>query len=346
MRNQGVELDFSLPAQALSPATVRPGDLAKPPCTGQFRCSLSSMTDGAMKAANLSPHDFLCPWIAGIRRLIAKELMRCGPSLGPLADPAYFKEGSLGERIFEIETLCLISRTNITNLENYLEIHPTARTPAMSTTLKDLKFLQSVIGVYQGEVRTFSNRLVSSLALQESRKSIEQSKSTKHLTQLAYIFLPLSLSTSAFGMNTVELQNTRLWVFWATTSVLVLLSLTLWLLLSLTSNRDNRKNLREFGKAVIILFKFFWLAPSHGMTLIVFALCHSTIKTKLVLLHLGVWERIGDGVEPEPAETSLSSLVSNKTGWGRFWYRKVSAVKSFTASSQWYQRYFWQKEAP
>lgn len=95
----------------------------------------------------------------------------------------------------------------------------------MSTVLKDLELLQSTIEGHQGRVHELINRLVSTLALKESRKSIEQSTSVKRLSQLAYIFLPLSLSTSVFGMNIVELQNIQLWVFFATVSISVLVSL-------------------------------------------------------------------------------------------------------------------------
>jgi hypothetical protein len=49
---------------------------------------------------------------------------------------------------------------------------------------------------------------VSSLALRESRKSIEQADSVRRITFLAFVFLPLSLVTSFFGMNIEELTGT------------------------------------------------------------------------------------------------------------------------------------------
>ena len=104
----------------------------------------------------------------------------------------------------------LIAKANPTNLSEYLQTNANAQTLSMQAAVRDLEFLHTKIKDHKERAQMLWNQLVSTLALKESRKSIEQSVSTKQLTQLAYVFLPLSLSTSAFGMNTVELQNTRL----------------------------------------------------------------------------------------------------------------------------------------
>ncbi|TGO48852.1 hypothetical protein BCON_0228g00100 [Botryotinia convoluta] len=48
---------------------------------------------------------------------------------------------------------------------------------------------------------------VGNLSLQESRKSIQQANSVGRLSVLAFIFLPISLVTSFFGMNIHELTG-------------------------------------------------------------------------------------------------------------------------------------------
>lgn len=48
---------------------------------------------------------------------------------------------------------------------------------------------------------------IGNVSLQESRKSISQANSVGRVTSLAFIFLPLSLVTSFFGMNIQELNN-------------------------------------------------------------------------------------------------------------------------------------------
>ena len=198
----------------------------------------------------------------------------------------------------------------------------------MATALKDLETLQNKIEALQGRSRVLMNRLVSTLALKESQRSIEQSTSTKRLAQLAYIFLPLSLSTSVFGVNVIELQNTQLRVFFSTAGNTLAMSPILWLSLDWLSRPKFLENVAGIGKAAFILFKFLWLAPSHATTPILFALCHSTVDTGLVLLHIGLWDIIWYEQAPNPTiGLSLSSIIGQKTHWSRFWYQKITAVE-------------------
>lgn len=73
----------------------------------------------------------------------------------------------------------------------------------------------------------------SRLSIEHAKRSVEQNDRVKKLTQLALIFIPLSFSTSAFGMN-LEVLGTgtaRIWMV-AVTTVLVYLSTgLLWMLL-------------------------------------------------------------------------------------------------------------------
>lgn len=62
--------------------------------------------------------------------------------------------------------------------------------------------------------------LVSATALAESKKQITLATQVTKLTVLATIFLPLSYCTSIFGMNFIELNNLRIWI-WAVVTVCV-----------------------------------------------------------------------------------------------------------------------------
>ncbi|EPE35620.1 Magnesium transport protein CorA, transmembrane region [Glarea lozoyensis ATCC 20868] len=75
------------------------------------------------------------------------------------------------------------------------------------------------------------NRQVSNLAIDESRKSIEQAVSVKRLTQLAFFFIPLSFVTSLFGMNVDEFgsdKGIKLWMFFVTSITLTAVVLLIW----------------------------------------------------------------------------------------------------------------------
>lgn len=72
--------------------------------------------------------------------------------------------------------------------------------------------------------------LMSSMAIEESRQAIEQAKQVSRLTFLAFIFVPLSFTTSFFGMNVQELRSPKLW-WWVTLSVpIVAIALALFFL--------------------------------------------------------------------------------------------------------------------
>ncbi|KAF2811968.1 uncharacterized protein BDZ99DRAFT_569903 [Mytilinidion resinicola] len=73
--------------------------------------------------------------------------------------------------------------------------------------------------------------LLSSVSISESKKAIEQAKRVGKLTFLAFIFVPLSFTTSFFGMNVKEFSKaTSLW-WWAVFTVTVfILTITLFFL--------------------------------------------------------------------------------------------------------------------
>lgn len=64
---------------------------------------------------------------------------------------------------------------------------------------------------------------VAAMSLQESRKGIQQANSVGRLTQLAFIFIPLTFTTGVFGMNIESLKDgAPLWKFWVTATTISL----------------------------------------------------------------------------------------------------------------------------
>jgi hypothetical protein len=64
--------------------------------------------------------------------------------------------------------------------------------------------------------------LMNTMAIAESREGIVQAKKVSRLTSLAFIFVPLSFTTSFFGMNVQQLsqQKTSIWI-WAVVSIIL-----------------------------------------------------------------------------------------------------------------------------
>jgi Mg2+ and Co2+ transporter CorA len=67
------------------------------------------------------------------------------------------------------------------------------------------------------------NVIMNDMNLAESKRAIAQAGSVKRITFVAFVYIPLSFTTSFFGMNVRELESgvTPIWV-WVASSVLVL----------------------------------------------------------------------------------------------------------------------------
>ena len=89
------------------------------------------------------------------------------------------------------------------------------------------------------ELQTFKEMLrnritkcVGEMTIREARKSIQLADSVRVITQLAFVFVPLSLSTGLFGMNIQEMGSggAKLWVFLTVASAVLCFSFfALWI---------------------------------------------------------------------------------------------------------------------
>ncbi|KAI1090967.1 hypothetical protein F5B19DRAFT_296271 [Rostrohypoxylon terebratum] len=93
------------------------------------------------------------------------------------------------------------------------------------------------ISLTEALARDYLQHHVGLFSLEESRASIKQSKvaleegrGTKLVTVLAIFFVPISLSTSIFGMNINELNDSgqSLWVFIVSTVVILAVTMMIW----------------------------------------------------------------------------------------------------------------------
>ncbi|KAF6218137.1 hypothetical protein HO133_006096 [Letharia lupina] len=86
----------------------------------------------------------------------------------------------------------------------------------------------------EAEVRDYMQLQVGNLSLEESRRSIElsniQIRESQSVTILAFVYVPLNLATSIFGMNIQQLNHNgqNLWVFFVTAVVALLVTGGSW----------------------------------------------------------------------------------------------------------------------
>ncbi|KAJ1711306.1 hypothetical protein NYO67_6554 [Aspergillus flavus] len=101
--------------------------------------------------------------------------------------------------------------------------HPANTSPAASDESSDI--LRSVSDLFDqinqmlARLRRASSSLTSNMGLLDSRRSIDEAHAVTRLTELAFIFIPLSFSTSVFGMQIEPFEDSApVWKFFVVAS--------------------------------------------------------------------------------------------------------------------------------
>ncbi|GAW14488.1 hypothetical protein ANO14919_038910 [Xylariales sp. No.14919] len=90
-------------------------------------------------------------------------------------------------------------------------------------------YLQHHVGLYSLD-ESRSSIKQAKISINQAKIALEESKRTKLVTVLAIFFVPISLSTSVFGMNIRELNENGqpIWVFLVTTIIIVAVTMVSW----------------------------------------------------------------------------------------------------------------------
>ena len=93
----------------------------------------------------------------------------------------------------------------------------------------------------------------SILSIEESKRGIEQSKQVGRLTQLAFVFIPLTFVTGVFGMNITQFGGEApLWKFWVTAGTISGIAFIIGLM---TVWSDLWRRLERFGPVRTMLIR-------------------------------------------------------------------------------------------
>jgi Mg2+ and Co2+ transporter CorA len=100
-------------------------------------------------------------------------------------------------------------------LDSYLDIYESAAEDARALLLMTSRRIQQHL---------------TELSIEESQRSIREAASVKRLTQLAFVFIPLTFATSIFGMNLDILTGNgpRFWLFMVTAICVPVIVFGLW----------------------------------------------------------------------------------------------------------------------
>jgi hypothetical protein len=173
-----------------------------------------SMGTETVKRFNEEPVEFMTPLLTLFRQAFAADLQNLRSQYRPIAGKTHATESH--EMLLalwiqarrDIETFSTTTRA----IEAYISKKITEQNDSFKPS--EIRYAMNdyirILAQAREDEAYMKDRLsvnVGTLSLIESRNSINQSRSTGRVTFLAFIFLPLSLVTSFFGMNIQELTG-------------------------------------------------------------------------------------------------------------------------------------------
>lgn len=177
--------------------------------------SWKSMEPEIIKLFNTQPLEFVTPLLTLFRQAFAADLQNLRTQYRPIAAQTHATEShekTLLKLWVQARRDIEMFSTTTRSIEAYISKNMADKNDdSRSSTIEDvLKDYMRILAQAREDETYMKDRLsvnVGTLSLIESRNSIAQSRSTGRVTFLAFIFLPLSLVTSFFGMNIQELTG-------------------------------------------------------------------------------------------------------------------------------------------
>lgn len=176
---------------------------------------LQNLNGGDCIEANKQPLEYLCPFI----HLAAQTIFS---DISVLRENFRQRSENHAESMTEMAAsqIEIINYTeSLNNLIHTLKGHCQVDAGELSATLSDvIGFCERVLndGLHLCNLVQEWLHIINGLtSIRESRKSIEEAASVKRLTRLAFVFIPLSYTSSLFGMNIKEINGgiPGLWIF-------------------------------------------------------------------------------------------------------------------------------------
>lgn len=215
-----------------------------------FLEELNVLSRQAVKLADNAPLNYVRPLIQGFEVMVGRAVHKLERShqLWLLLEPAErtaLEDDELSSK-WRDERLCVENAAAmVREIRRYTKRKHTSSAPGTFTTHKEwpkesltsIEFLLQEGRTLETHVRDQLGLHVGSLALEDSRKSIEESKRSikqanamGRITILAFFFVPFSLVTSFFGMNVKEISGSgsSLKTFLIVAGTFTAITLILW----------------------------------------------------------------------------------------------------------------------
>lgn len=217
-----------------------------------------------------------------------------------------------------------------------------------NVTLDDYKHLLQETEDWIAAYNAFDTRRLGLLSSQKALKGVEQSDSVKRLTTLAFIFIPLSLVTSFFGMSVSELDSgsVSIWVFVTASACVLILALALLTLWSGLSSWFHQvgEGLWAIRVRRKVVQKLFTISPSAAFWVVLFALQYPPSMFQAFLAGLGIWCVLGLGSDwDRPTFNNPHKSSSLQSVLSPFWIRRGNKILQITQRRGWEKTPWWKR---
>lgn len=195
-----------------------------------FEHWLESLTREQLQFNNQNPMEYVYPWF----RYHSYNLVY---------DTRFFRSQSTtsprpyGNVLYGIESKFRQMIADTQELYNELSFvveDQETHSPALRRLLASMEQAVRAASITLKDKSVIEQAIIGEMAIEESKKSIQEALAVKRLTQLAFVFIPLSYVSSVFGMNISEMSGNgpKLWVFLATSFSILVGSFVIWGLLA------------------------------------------------------------------------------------------------------------------
>lgn len=232
------------PAQNIHGNVVN--DIFMYPCTTLLANHLEGWNVSHISAANSNPYLYMYPLLqmaardlsTSIRKIRSTHnkiismhthgeehnLIRLFWGTKPMTKDLMYRTATLSSKIDDFTDF-------VRDLQGLQKMYPKIQGPEYDETLL---YISEVLDDGRRATRMVQDLTQSEIGLwsmEVSERSIEETASVIRLTQLAFIFVPLSFVTSLYGMNVKEISGdgVRIWVFFVTAICVMFLVLSIWL---------------------------------------------------------------------------------------------------------------------
>lgn len=315
-------ISFSMPSTNQSPTTAT-----------YYEALLRNLNSEAIEAANSNPIEYILPYARLLTLAISYRIKFLGDEIQ--------QEESYGDTVDDMRAIW----KGLKDLRDGLvvSISSLRRHPSPSSTyselLRDYEELLNDTRQREIEFKDALSHKVSLLALKESKESIRQTQIVSRLSQLAFIFIPLTFVTSCFGMNLTALGsgNGEIWVFCV---IAVALTVTI-LLISVYSWRVAHhcsRTLEGKSRPVRVLLRLVQYLPAETMWMILFMVSRPS-EINLYLSTMGLYYHLlPNGKEMYACFVSYDPSVYLELD--EFWRKKGEQIHEFFNTAGWRQNTF------